>query len=315
MVRKINWDNQFGRRIRLRHLHVFFTVVQAGSMAKAATQLGVAQPTISEAIANLESSYGVRLLDRNPRGVEPTIYGSALHKRCLAAFDELRQTGPDMVHLADPKAGELRIGCQESLLAIMPPMISRFSRLYPRVTLHIDDVPSPAVQLAELRNRKYDFVLARMVRPFTDEDIHVETLFNDHVVIAASGRSRWARRRKVDLADLAEEPWTLTPHDSWVYSHIAEAFEERGLKMPKPTLLTLSVPLRCNLLADSNHITAFAKSVTRLQAPRYGLKALPVDLPHRPWPAFVITPRRRTLNPLVGRFIECTRAVVKTMKV
>ena len=113
MVRKINWDNQFGRRIRLRHLHVFLTVVQTGSMAKAATQLGVAQPTISETIANLESSYGVRLLDRNPRGVEPTIYGSALHTRCLAAFDELRQTGRDMEHLADPKAGELRIGCQE----------------------------------------------------------------------------------------------------------------------------------------------------------------------------------------------------------
>ena len=161
-------------------------------------------------------------------------------------------------------------------------MISRFSRLYPRVTLHIEDVPSPAVQLAELRNRKYDFVLARMLRPFTDEDIHVETLFNDHVVIAASGRSRWARRRKVDLADLAEEPWTLTPHNSWVYSHIAEAFGGTRAEIPKPTLLTLSVPLRCNLPADSNHITAFAKSVIRLQAPRYGLKALPVDLPHRP---------------------------------
>jgi hypothetical protein len=51
MVRKINWDRQFGRRLKLRDLHVFFTVVQAGSMAKAAEQLGVAQPTVSETIA------------------------------------------------------------------------------------------------------------------------------------------------------------------------------------------------------------------------------------------------------------------------
>jgi DNA-binding transcriptional LysR family regulator len=90
MVRKINWDNQFGRRLKLRDLHVFFTVVQAGSMARAAAQLGVSQPTVSETIADLEDSYGVRLLDRSSRGVEPTIYGMALHRRCVAAFDELK---------------------------------------------------------------------------------------------------------------------------------------------------------------------------------------------------------------------------------
>jgi DNA-binding transcriptional LysR family regulator len=279
-------------------------------------QLGITQPSVSETIADLESSYGVRLLDRHPRGVEATIYGIALCNRCLAAFDELRQSGHDMEHLADPKAGDLRVGCQEALLAaVLPPIIRRFSKMYPRVTLHIDDVPLPAVQLAELRNRKYDVVLARTVRSITAEDVRVETLFNDQVVIAAAASNRWARRRKVDLADLIDSAWTLTPPDTWVYSHIAEAFEERGLKMPKPTLLTLSVPLRCHLLSDSDHITAFASSVLRLHASRYGLKALPVALPHRPWPAIVITPRKRTLNPLVGKFIECAREVTKGMAV
>lgn len=327
MVRKINWDNQFGRRLRLRDLYVFFTVVQTGSMAKAAMQLGVTQPTVSETIADLESSYGVRLLDRHPRGVEATIYGTALRNRCLAAFDELRQSGHDMEHLADPKAGDLRVGVQESLLAAMlPPVIRRFSKMYPRVTLHIDaraelatpgddDVPLSDVQLAELRNRKYDVVLARTLRPMTAEDVQVETLFNDEVVIAAAASNRWARRRKVDLADLVDAAWTLTPPDTWVYSHIAEAFEQRGLKMPKPTLLTLSVPLRCHLLAEGDHITAFAKSVLSLHASRYGLKALPVALPQRPWPTIVITPRKRTLNPLVGKFIECAREVTKSMNV
>ena len=114
MVRKINWDNQFGRRLKLRDLHVFFTVVQVGSMAKAATQLGVSQPTVSETIADLEDSYGVRLFDRSPRGVEPTVYGTALHRRCVAAFDELKQSGRDIEVLADPEVGDLWIGCQES---------------------------------------------------------------------------------------------------------------------------------------------------------------------------------------------------------
>jgi len=170
------------------------------------------------------------------------------------------------------------------------------------------------LQLSELRNRKYDFVLARIVRPLPeDEDVNVETLFNDHVVIAADARSKWARRRKIDLAELVDEPWMLTPPDSWVYSRLAEAFQARGLNMPKATLLTISVPLRSHLLADSKYLTAFAGSVLRLNAERYGLKSLPIDLPHRPWPAVVVTPRNRTLSPLVERFIECAREVVKSI--
>jgi len=94
---------------------------------------------------------------------------------------------------------------------------------------------------------------------------------------------------------------------------LAEAFEQRGLKMPKASVLTLSVPLRNHLVADSNHITVFASSVLRLHAARYGLRALSVDLPQQPWPVVVVTPRNRTLNPLVERFIECAREVTKPL--
>src|SRR5258708_20428481 len=95
MLTMIDWDAQIGRRLRLRDLHAFFTVVQHGSMAKAAVQLGVSQPAISKVIADLEHALGVRLLDRTRRGVEPTIYGQALLKRGLVAFDELTQSIKD----------------------------------------------------------------------------------------------------------------------------------------------------------------------------------------------------------------------------
>jgi len=86
----MNWESQIGRRLKLRDLHVFSTVVQHGSMAKAARQLGVSHPAVSEVIADLERVLGVRLLDRSARGVEPTIYGDALLKRSVAVFDELK---------------------------------------------------------------------------------------------------------------------------------------------------------------------------------------------------------------------------------
>jgi DNA-binding transcriptional LysR family regulator len=127
MLRKIDWESQIGRRFRFRDLYVFFTVAQLGSMARAAAQLGVSPPTISEVIADLEHGLGVQLLDRSPRGVEPTAYGAAILKRGLAAFDELRQGIKDIEFLADPTSGELRIGCPEAIAAILPPILEDFS--------------------------------------------------------------------------------------------------------------------------------------------------------------------------------------------
>ena len=89
MPRKIDWESQIGRRLKLRDLHAFFTAAQRGSMSKAAQHLGVSQPAVSEAIADLEQALGVRLLDRGPHGVEPTMYGGALLRRSAAVFNSM----------------------------------------------------------------------------------------------------------------------------------------------------------------------------------------------------------------------------------
>src|SRR6266568_3834084 len=163
-------DTRIARRVRFRDLQVFFTVVECGSMAKAAAQLGVTQPAVSEIIASLESAFAVRLFDRGPQGVEPTIYGRALLKRGLAAYDELKQSIRDIEFLADPTVGEVRIGCPESLAAsILPPVIQRFSELYPNVVLHLSYVASPPRELPELRERTLDAILDRVVPPFAIE--------------------------------------------------------------------------------------------------------------------------------------------------
>jgi DNA-binding transcriptional LysR family regulator len=71
---KLDTDNQIGRRIRLRDLHIFLTVSQRGSISQAAAHLGVSQPAVSGAIAELEQTLGVQLFDRSTRGVTPTMY-------------------------------------------------------------------------------------------------------------------------------------------------------------------------------------------------------------------------------------------------
>src|SRR2546427_10074675 len=113
----MQWVDRIGRRLKPRDLHVFLAVVEAGNMAKAADRLAISRPVVSKTIADLEHVLGVRLLDRTPKGVEPTLYGRALLRRSLGVFDELKQSVKEIEYLADPSAGEIRIGCTETISA------------------------------------------------------------------------------------------------------------------------------------------------------------------------------------------------------
>jgi DNA-binding transcriptional LysR family regulator len=308
MSKGIDWEAQIGRRLRLRDLYAFFTVVRSGSMAKAATQLNVSQPAISKVISDLEHTLGVRLLDRNRRGIAPTIYGKALFKRGLIAFDELKQGVRDIEFLADSTHGEVRIECPETVLStLLPQMIQRFSEEYPRVTLHVDSIVSPTLGLPALRERKYDLMLGWLPRPLPDDfvadDLKVESLLDDRLVIAVSAHNPLARRRKIDLAELVNKPWILQAPETWNHSRLAEAFQARGLAMPKSSLVTLSILLRIHFLTNGPYLATIARSLVH----RHALRELPVDLPVWDFPVSIITIGNRTPSPVVERFIECAR--------
>src|SRR5262245_26127010 len=113
----MQWSDRIGKRIKLRDLHVLQAVANAGSMTKAAHQLAISVPVVSKAIAELEHTVGVPLLDRSPQGVEPTAYGRALIHRGVIVFEELRQGIKDLEFLTDPTAGEVRISTTPPLSA------------------------------------------------------------------------------------------------------------------------------------------------------------------------------------------------------
>jgi DNA-binding transcriptional LysR family regulator len=311
MPRKLDSDSQIGRRLTLRDLHLFFTVVQHGSMAKAASQLGISQPSVSEVIADLEHTLGARLFDRRPRGVEPTMYGDALLARTRAVFDELRQGVKDIEFLANPAGGEVRIGCSVNASAtFMRPVIHGFSEAFPGVVLRIADVP--AGTYSGLLERTYDLLLEWSVPPSSEilgDDVNVEALFDDPLVVVAGPQNPWARRRKINLAELVDERWILGPSHVASYQDMKELFRARGLPMPKVALESLSVPLRTYLLGNGQFIAVMPKSIA-IQLP---VKILAVELPVRPWPFVIFTLKNRTVSPVVDRFIAHLRDFARSM--
>jgi len=310
MIKKIDWETQIGRRLKLRDLHILLAVARHGSMSKAGQELCVSQPAVSSVIAELEQTIGVPLVDRSVRGVELTVYGRELIERTRAAFDELKQGIRNIEFLAHPTEGEVRIGCSESVAAVLSSVIQRFSDENPGIALHLNHVVSPSLELHDLRDRRVDFCLARLVSRTTDahDELNVEIIFDDNMVLAVGARNRLAGRRSVDLADLIDEPWILTPVGSRNHLTLARAFDARGLRMPRPRLTTFSVPLRAGLLASGSFITTFPSSVLSFYGDPFGLEALPIEMPPQPWPIAIVTLKDRTLPAVARLFVDHVRS-------
>ena len=138
-------EDRVSRRLKLSDLRMLLTIVQWGSMSKAAVHLNISQSAVSKALGELERTMGSRLLDRTPQGIEPTVYGTALLNRATAIFDEVRQGVKDIEFLADPTAGEVRVGCNEPIAAgLLAAIIERLGRQHPRIVCHMMQTPTVA---------------------------------------------------------------------------------------------------------------------------------------------------------------------------
>jgi DNA-binding transcriptional LysR family regulator len=310
-----HWEARIGRRIRLRDLHVLLTVVQCGSMAKAAARLAVSQPAVSKAIADLEHTLQVRLLDRGPQGVEPTLHGRTLVRRGLAVFDELRQGVGEIEFTTDPTVGEVRVGCPESVTAtLLPVVVEGLCDRYPRLVLHVAVVNPTTLEFRELRDRNVDLLIGRMAPSTVEDDLQVEILFHERLIVVAGAQSEWARRRKIALSELTHAKWILYPPHQAPSLVVDEAFRAHGLQAPQPSVVTYSFYLRETLLTKRDYLSAVPASMLRAFNSRgVAVKALPVDLGVNSRPMAIFTLKNRTLSPAVELFIESVRTVGKSM--
>lgn len=311
----MRWNDRIGRRIKLSDLHVLVAVAQSGSMAKAASALAVSHPVVSRSIRDLEHTLGVRLLERNPRGVELTAYGRAMLNRSHAAFDELRQGVKDIEFLSDPTVGEVRIGTSPPLAAsFVFAVIDRLSRRYPRIVFRVvaEGTNQPA-QRQNLYQRAVDLLIFRKVASVVDEQTSFEFLFESPYVVAAGASSPWVRRRRIALAELMGEPWALPAPDDAFGSFVTDAFRAGGLDYPPATVITSALEMRANLLRTGRYLSVIPEFWLQLPERHPFLKKLPVELPIASEPVGIVTLKGRKPSPVVQHFIDCAREVAKSL--
>ena len=306
-------SDRIGNRMKLQDLHVLMTVVQAGSMGKAAQILNTTQPNISRSIGELEQALGVRLLDRHRQGIEPTEYGHALLDCGVAVFDDLRQGVKNIAFLADPTAGELRIGTTTFLAAsFVSALVDRLSRRYPRIVFHLVTGYTETLH-RELAERNVDILIIRGSGPIADPRYDFEFLFDDSYVVVAGPQNQWVRRRRIEIAELVNELWVLPPPDSVIGSIVTDAFRASGLDYPRVSVVTDCPHMRISLLATGRFVTIFPASAFRFLTKRSELKILPVELPTALRPNGIVTLKNRALSPVAKLFMDCAREVAKPL--
>jgi DNA-binding transcriptional LysR family regulator len=302
----MQWVDRIGSRLKLRDLHILLTVVQRGSMAKAAAELAISQPAVSKAIADMEHTFGLRLLDRGRGGVEPTSYGRALVTRGQAIFDELKLGIEELAFLADPTVGELHIASTESVAAgLLPAVLERFSFEQPGIRVNVAQAVMNTAHYRDLRERTIDLLVGRIPDPFNESDLEAKFAYDDQVVVVAGRQSKWARSRRPSLADLAAARWILPPDDTMPGLLAAELFRAGGADLPRAPITTLSIHLCCQLAASSKFVTMLPASVLRFGKLDQSLKILPIKLASQRRPVGIVTLKSRTLTPAARLFIEC----------
>lgn len=303
-----------GQRFSLRNLHILMTVVQTGSMSKAAKLLNTVQPVVSRSIAELERGLGVRLLDRSRDGVKPTEYGRAVLEGGTAVFDDLRQTIKNIEFLADPSAGNVRVGCNPFLAAsFLTAVVNRVTKHNPSITCHFE-TGYAAELFRQLEERNVDLLVTRPTRPIADERFAFEFLFEDSYSIVVGAHHPWARRRNIELGELMDQRWVLPSPDNSTGAVTVEAFRKIGRSYPQGTVVVDLFSVRISLLLSGPFISVFPSSVLQFSPVDIGLKVLSMKRPLGRTQVGVLTIKNRAVRPPVQTFIQNCRELAKQMR-
>lgn len=220
--------------------------------------------------------------------------------------------------LKDPTAGELRVGAiQPMLQGLLPAILGRLSRRYPRIAFRIVAARTAAEHYRDLRERKIDLLIGRMTNLAEEQDLEAEILFEETLHVVAGSRHPLLRRRHIHFSELANGPWVLplpeVGPDAVIWPYVAESFRLHGLPVPQNGIVANSTPLHIAMLSAGPFLTMLPRSLIWFAGKQLGIKQLSIELPVRPPPVAIVTLKGRTISAVAKRFVDCARSVSRPL--
>jgi len=233
--------------LSMRALECLVTIVEQGSLTKAAAALHMSQSALSHQIAAIERELGTPVVERLPRGIRPTAAGLAAvaeARIAVAAADRAVMAGR---RVAAGSGGRIRIACAETMTAwVLVPVLRSWRRRVPDVELDLKEYTSADRMLDVLHRGEADIVVGP---PPTLTDEHTELLGSEEIVVVAGPEHRFSQMDAVPLAELSAEPLVHYNPENGNALWLDQFAAQRGVVLPQPTLRTGSPRTAAQLAA------------------------------------------------------------------
>jgi DNA-binding transcriptional LysR family regulator len=304
-----NWFLQ--ARLKTRQLLLLIALDEHRNIHRAAEALHMTQPAASKQIKDLEEMLDVRLFERLPRGMEPTIYGETMIRHARMALTSLSLAHDDVVALKAGLAGQVEIGViMTPAMALLPKAIARVKEEAPLLRIGVKLEPSN-VLLEMLQRGNLDFMIGRILeRDGTSGLIYEELTEEPACAVARPGHPLMARD-KLRLSDISNQPWILPPPGSILRHRFDMMFRRASLEPPSNVVDTTAMLLVAPLLQQTDFLHVMPQEVARYYADLNILSILPIELPCKMDAFGIIRQQDHLLSPGANLLLRAVRTVAK----
>jgi DNA-binding transcriptional LysR family regulator len=249
-------------RARIRHLKILVEVSESGSLHKAAEAMGISQPAVSNAIADIEGVLETPLFIRHARGVRATAAGAQVLVAARRMLLEVDRVAEQTAALHEGAQGVVRMAATGgAITGLLTAALPALSRDEPRILLQLQEA-DPRMMPGVLASGEVDLAVQRLTG-IVPVGWRYQPLLADRFIVVAGPKHPLARARKVSVDQLRREPWFAAPIDSVALKAIDELF---GIDKPSPPPLQIAcrIPeVMLAMLRSTRQITLVPFSIAR----------------------------------------------------
>jgi DNA-binding transcriptional LysR family regulator len=290
--------------LELRQIHHFLAVVRHRNLGRAAEELNISQPALSKSIRRLEQLLQVKLVERHPRGVEPTDFGRALAAHAELIAVEVGHTMSTISALREARQGHITVGAAPgSSTDLLPRATSALLRKHPNLRMTVVGGLSDTL-LESLGQGALDFMISGLSGLVPSANLVHEKLFTDRVTVVARAGHPLARQARLEPGDLVEQRWILPNPNVLTRQQLEAFFRNRNLAPPEVVIETNSVSHIMAVLRHSDLLGFMPMQLIERSGAAGELA--PLDLPEAVWQRAVgLSYRRRGfMSPASKALIE-----------
>lgn len=294
-------------RLKTRQLLLLIALDDHRNIHRASEALCMTQPAASKQLKDLEDMLEVKLFERLPRGMEPTLFGETMIRHARMALTSLAAAHDDIVALKKGLTGQVEVGViMTPGMSLLPRAIARVKSQAPLLRIGVQ-METSKVLLDQLQRGVLDFMIGRILEEDSGAGLRYEELSGEPACAVARIGHPLLQREDLSLADLATQPWILPPPGSVLRHRWEQMFRRAAIEPPADVVDTTALLVITALLQQTDALHVMPIEVARYYASLRALAILPIELPCSMDGFGIITREGHLLSPGARTLLEAVR--------